>query len=304
MTSGINRIAVIDIGTNTVLYLLASDENGLAVLDEGIAPTRLGKGIGEGRQPDTVSIDATIAAVTGFVAAARERNTDKVLIFATEAVRSTVWGGEFARRVEEAIGLRVDVLSAEEEGKLVLLAARRSLALSDSRISAVDVGGGSAQVIYYGPDVKPLVKSYPVGCVTMTERFADGDELNREQLLDYVNRKIKDILPAIGKVVITGGTATTAAAILEGLSEYSSEKLNGKELKLSELRDLSDKIDGLSLVQRKGLVGMPPPRADIFEAGLIVLLAIYERLACDDAILSCQGVRFGAAYRYFEDKEI
>jgi exopolyphosphatase/guanosine-5'-triphosphate,3'-diphosphate pyrophosphatase len=294
------KLAVIDIGSNTVLYLLASDEVGLTVLDEGIVPTRLGKGMGADGRVHRESVDATMAAVTEFVKSAHREKADEVTLVATEAVRRASWGKGFTREVEDTVRISVRILSPHEEGELTLLAARRSLPLSDDPITVVDVGGGSAQVTSEKSSVTPHVDSYPLGCVLLTERFTIAESLDRSLLADYLEAELSELEPAPGLVVITGGTATAAAAIIEGMSEYSPDELHGKMLSVQTLRALADKISGLSLTQKKNLAGMPPARADIFEAGLLALLAILDKSGNDEAVLSCRGVRFGVAYGYFD----
>ena len=294
------KLAVIDIGSNTVLYLLASDEDGLTVLEEGIAPTRLGKGMGDGGRFDPESTDATIAAAAEFVKSARGEGADEVILVATEAVRRAPWGKDFTRAVEETVGLSVSVLTPREEGELTLLAARCSLRLSDNAIRVVDVGGGSAQVTSEKTDAVPSVDSYPLGCVLLTERFTIGGSLDRSLLADYLKAELSALEPAPGAVVITGGTATTAAAIIDRMGEYSPDELHGKKLTVQALRALADRISGLSLQQKKNLAGMAPARSDIFEAGLLALLAILDKSGNDEAVLSCRGVRFGIAYRSFK----
>lgn len=295
------KLAVIDIGSNTVLYLLASDEDGLTVFDEGIAPTRLGKGMGEDGRFHRESADATMAAVMGFVESARAEDANEAIIVATEAVRRAPWGKDFVREVEATVGLSVCVLHPQEEGGLTLLAAQRSLRLSDDPITVVDVGGGSVQVTSEKPGAAPRVDSYPLGCVLLTERFTAAGGLDRGLLADCLKTELSELEPAPGSVVITGGTATTAAAIIGGISEYSPDELHGRILSVQALRALANKMSGLSVTEKKNLAGMPPARADIFEAGLLTLLAILEKLENNEAVLSCRGVRFGRAYRYFED---
>ncbi len=293
-------VAVIDIGSNTVLYLLASNESGLTVLDEGIAPTRLGKGMGISGDPDESSIKGTIAAVEKFAEKARKDNADEIIIVATEAMRRAPWGESFTANIEDIVGVPVKVLSPQEEGELSLIAARRSLTVAEKAITVVDVGGGSAQIIYDAADELTRVDSYPLGCVLLTDRFASGGELDRDSLLEYTDNELGDKGRIYGPVVITGGTATTAAAIIEGMDEYSPDVIHGKAYTANQFRELAGKITGLSLERRKNLAGMPPARADIFEAGLLVLLAILDKSENADAVLSCKGVRFGAAYRYFD----
>lgn len=293
-------IAVIDIGSNTVLYLLASDENGLTILDEGIAQTRLGKGSGKRSDPDESILLDTLKAVETFTVEARYNNAEEIIIVATEAMRRAPWGKTFATRLEKAAGIPISILSSQEEGELSLLAARYSLSLGDGTATVLDVGGGSVQIVTERVEGSPRVRSYPLGCVVLTERFSSGGELDRDSLSEYVNIELAEIGRLRGPFVVTGGTATTAAAIIEGIDEYSPDELHGQRYIVTRFRGLANKIARLSQEKRRYLRGMPPARVDIFEAGLLVIIAIMDKTENAETVVSCRGVRFGAAYRYFD----
>ena len=79
----------------------------------------------------------------------------------------------------------------------------------------VDIGGGSAQIVSELQNGEISVKSFPIGCVYLTEKFASEGKPNRGKLASYLRELLDDVCFSEGEVIVTGGTATTAAAVHE-----------------------------------------------------------------------------------------
>jgi exopolyphosphatase/guanosine-5'-triphosphate,3'-diphosphate pyrophosphatase len=298
-----DALAVFDVGTNTVLYLLMARRpgGGLAVEDEGVAPTRLGEGLaaGGGRAP---AIARTLEALATFVEQARRAGATAYKVVGTEALRRGEWRRDFEAAVAARFGLAVEVLSSREEGELALLAARRSLPLDAGPLTVADVGGGSAQLARERGDGATTVASYAVGCVLVTEKFLTGEPTASawEEARRYVRVTLADVLPAEGEVVVTGGTATTLVALSLALAEYDPARVHGHVLAAEDVAARAESTYYLPLERRRGLVGMEAARADVFPAGALAIAELLGRLDAEYATVSAQGVRFGVAYRYFD----
>jgi len=299
-----SSLAVIDVGTNTVLYLFAARGAGgsLVVKEEAVAPTRLGQGIGEGKS-SPAALARTAEAVAAFVERARAQGAGAVKVVGTEALRR---GGERADFVADAarrLSVSLDVLSAEKEGELVLLAARRSLAPAAGTLTVVDVGGGSGQIVREREGGEaPAVASYAVGCVLITEKYLTGEPTAEawERARQYLREELQEVEPAPGEVVITGGTATTALKLELEREAAEAASLPGRALEAEALAALAERVYRLPPASRRALAGMPEGRADVFPAGALALAEILRNLDAPRATVSAQGLRFGVAYRYFE----
>jgi exopolyphosphatase/guanosine-5'-triphosphate,3'-diphosphate pyrophosphatase len=298
-----DALAVFDVGTNTVLYLLMARQPGgeLAALDEGVAPTRLGEGLAAGGKREA-AIARTLEALASFVERARRAGATAYKVVGTEALRRGEWRREFAAAVAERFGLAVEVLSPQEEGELALLAARRSLPLGGGPLTVADVGGGSAQLARERGDGATTVESFAVGCVLVTEKFltAEPSALAWEEARRYVRAALADVLPAEGEVVVTGGTATTLVTLSLDMAAYDPARVHGHVLATEEIAARAESTYYLPLERRRGLVGMEAARADVFPAGALAIAELLGRLGAERATVSAQGVRFGVAYRYFD----
>ena len=301
-----DAIAVFDVGTNTVLYLLMArgDDGELDVVDEGFAPTRLGEGLDSG-EPSVPAVERTARALASFVQRAERRGFSELRVVGTEVLRHARWKEEFAESLQERLGLRVDVLTPREEGELTLLAARRSLALGEGLATVVDVGGGSAQLAREADGGPPAVASYAVGCVLVTEKFFAEARTPEawETARDYVRGALADVTASTGDVVVTGGTATTAATLKLALPSYDAARVHGYALSTLSAAAVARGVFFMSLLKRRRLVGMPAGRADVFPAGALALTGFLEKLDAASAVVCAQGVRYGVAYRYFENEK-
>jgi exopolyphosphatase/guanosine-5'-triphosphate,3'-diphosphate pyrophosphatase len=297
-----SSLAVIDVGTHTVLYLFVARGGGsLVVEEEAVAPTRLGEGIGEGKSsPEALA--RTAGAVAAFVERARARGAGEVKVVGTEALRRGRERADFVAGQARRLGVHLDVLSPEEEGELVLLAARRSLTLGAEPVTVVDVGGGSGQIVRERPGGAPAVASYAVGCVLVTERYLAAEPTAEawERARRHLREELEGVEPAAGEVVVTGGTAAAAVTLELEMKTWKTACVHGYVLEAEALQALAERVHRLPAARRRALVGMPPGRADIFPAGALALAEVLNKLNAPRATVSAQGVRFGVAYRYFE----
>jgi exopolyphosphatase/guanosine-5'-triphosphate,3'-diphosphate pyrophosphatase len=301
-----DAIAVFDVGTNTVLYLLMTRgaDGEFVVEDEGFAPTRLGRGLASG-EPSATAVERTVRALASFVQRAEGAGLSELRVVGTEVLRRGRWSDEFAEALWKRLGLRVDVLTPKEEGELTLLAARRSLALGEGPATVVDVGGGSAQIARESDGGPPVVASYAVGCVLVTERFfrEARTPAEWEAARNFVRGTLVDIPAAVGDVVITGGTATTTATLKLALPAYDSARVHGYALSTGTVAAVGKGVFFMTLSRRRRLIGMSAGRADVFPAGALALAEFLDKLGADGAVVSSQGVRYGVAYRYFEEED-
>lgn len=299
-----SRHAVIDVGTNTVLLLVADAAGGaLSAVDERMEITRLGRGVDRTRELAPAAMDETAAAVGAFAAAARAAGADTIDVVATSAARDARNGATFLERLRGVAGVVPEILSGDLEAELSYASARE-LAPSGP-LSVIDIGGGSTEIVHGdGPRVV-FRRSLDVGAVRLTERHLHGDPPAQGELgalrADLV-RELSAIPPPPpgARLVGVAGTVTTLCAIHLGLDAYDGARVHGQRLTLREVRALAVRLAALPLAQRLHTSGLPPRRADVIVAGAEILVAAMERLGMDEAVVSDRGVRWGVLRRRVE----
>ena len=172
------RIAAIDIGSNSLRCSIVDVPPGgqRVTLDEQRAYVRLGRGtIATGRLADDAMAEA-VETLGRMMRIAREYEVTHVRAVATSAIREASNGAAFVARLHDELGLDVEVITGEHEGRLALLSAVYSLALNGP-LAVVDIGGGSVEIVRaIGRDVQS-VTSMPLGAVVLSERYGPADPI-------------------------------------------------------------------------------------------------------------------------------
>jgi exopolyphosphatase/guanosine-5'-triphosphate,3'-diphosphate pyrophosphatase len=193
------RLGAIDVGSNSVHMIIADvgREGHIQVVDRVKEMVRLGRRtFMTGRLPDE-SMDLAVRALNHFVRIARVRKVDRMRAVATSAVREARNRTAFVRRVRRETGLALEVISGNEEARLIFLAARHALGLDGGPHLLVDVGGGSVELVLV-QDGRPLwMKSSPLGVARLTERYLSDDPPSGAQLRrleKHLDSEIGDLL--------------------------------------------------------------------------------------------------------------
>ncbi len=300
------RYAAIDVGTNSVLLLVAErDAAGtFRAVDERLEITRLGRGVDRTRRLDPRSIDDTVAALARFAAVAREAGARELVVTATSAARDATNGAEFFARAKEAADVAVEVLPGDLEAELSYEAAARDFGGPGVALAMVDIGGGSTEIVQGEGERLSFRRSLDVGAVRLTERWLASDPARPEELArlrDDVRAALAAVPPVRPGTRLVGiaGTITTLCAIELGVDGYDGRLVHGRELSLTTVRELAGRLGALPLEARKRVPGLPEKRADTIVAGAEILTAVLERLDLDRLTVSDRGVRWGLLYRRF-----
>ena len=265
---------IIDIGSNSVRLMVSAVGKDLDIITSSkiSVSTRLSECMSDGIL-NPVAIERTARAVAFLKDKAVSVGAKNVYAFATAAVRNAVNGDEFIDLVKEYCDLSIDVLTGEEEAK-----TGYSGALSGSDGGLIDVGGASSEVIVvYGG--KPIyVYSLPIGAVKVKDACGQdkekADAFIKEKLADYGD------IP-FAKFTAIGGTATSVATMLLGLTIYDRKKVDGFTVMVSDLKILADKLFSLTVDERKKIKGLQESRAEIIAGGALLLLRIAEKIGVD-----------------------
>jgi exopolyphosphatase/guanosine-5'-triphosphate,3'-diphosphate pyrophosphatase len=299
------RFATVDIGTNSVLLLVAErDSNGLFhPIAERMEITRLGRGVDRTGALSEEALADTLSALRAFADEARALGATSIAATATSAARDATNGQELIRRAA-ALGVPVEIIGGEREAQLSYAAVAFDFAPGDERIAVIDIGGGSTEfIVGQGPQVS-FRRSINVGSVRLTERYVEGDPPTAESIarVDAALGEALTIVPRVDagvRVVGIAGTFTTMAAIARGVEPYDPERIHGLELSVAELDRVGEQLARLPLSQRQHLPGLSPKRADVIVAGARLAARSVRALGVDRVTIGDRGVRWGYLYDQF-----
>ncbi len=176
------RITSIDIGTNTILMLIADigADGSFAVIREEQVIARLGKGVDARRRITPETTERVVHFLGGFWETARSFHPDRIVACGTSALRDAANGVDFVQLVREEIGLEITILSGAEEAELTYLGAVSEFMKPDSKepFAVLDIGGGSTELtIGNGYSVRSKT-SLDLGSVRLTERILQDVSTN------------------------------------------------------------------------------------------------------------------------------
>jgi len=304
------RVAAIDVGTNTVLLTVAERRgHSFQPVVERAEITRLGRGVDRTGRLDPAAIAETVAVIARYAAEARSLGATRIAAVATSAARDAGNGAEFFEAARAAAGLVPEVIAGGEEARLVHLSAWRDFGAPGRRLAVLDVGGGSSEVTWGGGPVPDGRRSFQMGAVRLTERVSpgdppSGDELRRmREAAHQALGEMKEIRASGAlsgaRLVAVAGTVTTLAAVALALPEYDAARVHGSALSLDGLRALLGRLAALPTEERARLPGMEPKRADVIVAGAVLVVAALELGGFDALTVSDRGVRWGLLHDRF-----
>jgi exopolyphosphatase/guanosine-5'-triphosphate,3'-diphosphate pyrophosphatase len=298
------RYASIDVGTNSVLLLVAErDPHGaLEAVAERAEITRLGRGVDATGALSAEGMAATLDVLQRYVQEARALGAQGIVVSATSAARDAKNGGEFLAGAKARAGVEVEIISGDEEARLSFAAAKSAFQdeLGDRPLVVIDIGGGSTELIY-GSGKSAQVdfrRSFNVGSVRLTERFVQGstfDPSSVQGIREHLGSTFAAAPVAKTDAVVVGvaGTVTTLYAVQHAIEPYDPDRIEGGTLSLDQVRTLRERLCHLALDQRKKLPGLQPKRADVIPAGALILEMALERLQAAGCRVTDRGLRWG-----------
>lgn len=297
--------AAIDIGTNTVLLLVAEIENGtLKPIHEEQRIPRLGKGVDENRVINKQATKRVINALSEYQSILEKDfpQVEEVIVTATSAVRDANNREEFIQNIKSATGFDIRLLSGAEEAEWTAKGALSVLDISPKEETLIlDIGGGSTEIAQLKFGVVTDAHSYDMGSVRFTERFLYGNppskkeiEACRAEVKKMYNQRPFETGEFI-KAAGVAGTLTTLVGIIKNLDAYEPEKLAGYRLNSMEVKRV---IEQFSTHKSEEMLNRHPVylkgRADIFLAGMLILEGFMQQFNINEITVSTGGIRHGA----------
>jgi exopolyphosphatase/guanosine-5'-triphosphate,3'-diphosphate pyrophosphatase len=294
------RFAVIDIGTNSVKFVIGErgkDGEWRTVVDRAEV-TRLGEGLDRTGELNEEPIRRTGEAIADMAEEAERHAVAAVAAVGTAGVRMAQNGEAFVETVRERTGIEVEIISGDEEGRLAYVAATEGLQLGDGSLVVFDTGGGSSQFTFgHGREVEERF-SVDVGAVRFTERFGLDGVVPAERLAEALNAIAIDLERLDGRptpdvLVAIGGAVTNLAAVMHGLATYDPDIVRGTVLDRGEIGRQIELYRTRTADQRREIVGLQPKRAEVILAGACIVRTVLEKLGSESLTVSDRGLRHG-----------
>src|SRR5262245_17883309 len=302
------RCAFIDIGTNTILGLIAElkEDGRFDVLDDLAEITRLGEGTQRTGRISPEAEERSFQVLKRYLARCKDLCVEEITAVGTSALRDAHNSAKVLSRFKKQLGLNVRVISGDEEAAYSFLAVQRGLPLDRRELLVVDVGGGSTEFIRGSERGVSQAVSINIGSVRLTEQFLHCDPVREEEcekmrlvierelaLLPHQWPKDGSVLTLVG----IAGTFTNLAAVEKKLVRYAHGEVHGSHLTLREVRGQVALYQGKTIAERKKIDGLEPKRADVILAGATLIERVMSFFHIDQSIVSDHGVRYGLLHQ-------
>ncbi len=300
------KIAIIDLGSNTARLVIVKVLEGgyFRVIDELKEPVRLAQDMEVDGFLRPVRMQQTIKTLKMFKTLYESHGVSKVFAYATAAVRAAKNQKAFVEDVYNYCGIKLQVLSQEEEANFVYTGVINSMDVPKGLV--VDIGGGSTKVIYYNRRVMIAQDTLPFGAVTLTDKFSAIQATPEERanmIVEYVTAEVSKLewmqtLEPETQLIAVGGSMRNLGRISRRLKKYPLDMSHNYRIGIKEFSSIYDTIKTLEIDKTAKIKGLSSARADIFPAALSIMQAIVSATNFQEIIIGGAGLREGAMFKY------
>jgi exopolyphosphatase / guanosine-5'-triphosphate,3'-diphosphate pyrophosphatase len=286
------RLAAIDVGSNTILFTVAEydRESGLIVIEEGEDQPRLGADLAATGRLGKGAIHMALRALTRIRDTCHRLDARRIAAVATAAVRESANGTEFVQRVRD-LGIPLRVISPETEAALTFRSATYRFPGNEHMLVA-DIGGGSLELVGAVSGTVKFCRSLPLGAVRLTELGTSTKELGAH-IREVLSGALSGTQWGGSRIIGSGGTFATLASMALAHRGRSRQHVHGTEVGEIEVNRLLASLDAMPLERRRETPGLRPERADIIVAGLAVVAELLRETGSEAVTISSFGLRDG-----------
>src|SRR6267143_5421001 len=276
------KVAAIDVGSNSIKLVVvdAAASDSFAVLAREKETVRLGHNTLRRGQLSVATIERAATCIKRFRSIAEARGAEQIFAVATASVREARNSRQFIKEIDRRTGVRVSILSAIEEARLIGIAASHGCATRGASIINIDIGGGSTEVSLMRDGAPAQLFSVKLGAVGLTERYISTDPVKPKELRPLIEevraameRPSRELRGARWQQAT--GTSGTIISIGEALRLRASEEERkaqgaqpaGDEIVLSKLARFNSRMAELTVPERRAVPGISAQRSEIIVAG-------------------------------------
>ncbi|MGO8805151.1 MAG: HD domain-containing protein [Candidatus Bathyarchaeia archaeon] len=310
-------VGFVDIGTNAVRLLVVriNPNFSYTIISQEKEVIRLGEQEFKDNILKPEAMERAIFVCGKFVELAKTYGAAEIIAVGTSAIREAENQLDFLQKLRAATGLKVKVISGEEEARLICLGVSSGVNIGEEKAIFIDLGGGSTEICIGDQYQCFYVNSLKLGAIRMTTQFIGEGwtgpiAINTyKQMKQYACGKVRVAKTKVQEYGVrlawgSSGTVINLAEIANKLFKKNGNgNGNGLTLSRKNLRKLAPILCSLSLEERKNLPAINPDRADIIIAGAAVMEAIMEELGLEEISVSRRELRDGLLVDYLSKFE-
>ncbi len=300
------RIGIIDLGSNTVRLLLVdiTDNGHFQIIDQLKEAPRLGEGMEKDGFLKPARIQRTIKTLKMFKRLCDANKVERIITVATAAVRHAKNQRSFIDEVSATCGLKIKVLTSEEEAMYVYRGVINTMDVPKGII--LEIGGGSTKIVYYNRRLLLNYATLPFGAITLTDLFA-GEGLSTKEQAEKIEEFFTEQLKGIEwlkdvdsdiQIIGVGGSFRNLCRITKIMKKYPLKTIHNYTVNDKDFEHVYALLKGLDLDKKKKIKGLSGDRVDILPSALSAISAFKKYTGLQDIIISGSGLRTGILYNY------
>lgn len=298
------KIGIIDLGSNSARLVIVNlfADGYFMVVDELKESVRLGQDMERDGFLKPARVADTIKTLKMFRKLCDASGVNRIIAVATEAVRRAKNQRSFLDEIQANCGIKIRVLSAEEEAIYVYRGVINSMDIPKGVI--LEIGGGSTKIVYYNRRNLLEYATLPFGAVTLTGLFS-GDGLKPEEqaakIEEFFTEQLKQVewlkeLDSEVQMIGVGGSFRNLFKITKMVHKYPLDTVHNYRMPIEDFMPIYDMIKVLDLDKKKKIKGLSAERADILPAALAVVKSFVTYMGLDSFTLSGCGLREGIMF--------
>ena len=297
MLSASSLYAAIDLGSNSFHMLVVREVSGTIQTVARIKrKVRLAAGLNADSELSAEAMQRGWQCLKLFSEQLQDIPPEQIRVVATATLRIARNAPDFLATAEAILGCPVNVISGEEEARLIYQGVAHTTGGSDQRL-VVDIGGGSTELVTGEGSHATTLFSLSMGCVTWLERFFSNRHLTQENF-DRAEQAARDMLQPVVAALREKGwqICVGASGTVQALQEIMVAQGMDERITLSKLQQLKQRAIQCGKLEELEIEGLTLERALVFPSGLSILIAIFNELNIDSMTLAGGALREGLVY--------
>lgn len=300
------RIAIIDMGTNTFNLLIvdSSKDKTFKIIFKSKAGVKLGKGGINNSNITPEAFERGISAIKDHISNIKKHKVDEIIATATSGIRSSNNGKEFVAAIENKFGLKVRIISGDEEADLIYRGVKQVIKFNSENILILDIGGGSNEFIIANDKGLHWKHSFNLGIARLLDMFSPSDPITHEEIEKvekYIDSELSLLYSAVekynpkGLIGCSGTFNSFRSMIIAENGEVSSDakSKNSFPINMKDYTILHKKLLNSTLEERNKMKGLEPVRVEMIVLASIFVNFIIKKLNINSITQSAFAIKEG-----------
>ena len=302
------KVGIIDLGTNTFNLLIAEidDKGGYKPVYRSKVGVKLGEGSFSKNYITEDAMQRAMVALEAQIAAIKNQYCDRILAFATAAVRNASNGQQFVDRVHQQFGINIMVIDGDKEAHMIYQGVQLSGALDEKKSLIMDIGGGSTEFIIANDQEIIWKKSYEIGVSRLIEKYEPSDPIEVQEeakIRAYLEEHLTEVFEeasneSVVQLIGSSGSFDTFSDVLafrDGNFEETKD-LESLDFNLENLSALLKELIWSKRVEREKMRGMVSMRVRMIVLSAIITDLIMSRQPFEKVKLSRYALKEGVLF--------